>query len=128
MVDSDSERLWDLVPMVRHSQTDYNCKNSTYYGPLAVVYHGWNIIKDDAVAIKLEPIVSHSSSVQRKYTILKRLEGGVGIPHALWFSIEAAYHALVLDLLGPSLQDLFLAHNRKFNLHTVVNLGDQLVS
>ncbi|KAG1871379.1 kinase-like domain-containing protein [Suillus subalutaceus] len=54
--------------------------------------------------------------------------GGVGIPHALWFGREAAYHALVLDLLGPSLQDLFLAHNQKFNLHTVVHLGDQLLS
>jgi hypothetical protein len=85
-------------------------------------------MKDDAVAIKLELIANHSSSVQREYAILKRLEGGVGIPRALWFGRESAYHALVLDLLGPSLHDIFLAHNRKFSLHTVVNLGDQLVS
>ncbi|KAG0693632.1 CSNK1A1 protein [Suillus ampliporus] len=39
---------------------------------------------DDAVAIKLEPI-NHLSSVQCKYHILKNLEGGVGIPCALWF-------------------------------------------
>ncbi|KAG1855238.1 kinase-like domain-containing protein, partial [Suillus subluteus] len=49
------------------------------------------------------------------------LEGGVGIPHTLWFGREAAYHVLVLDLLGPSLQDLFLARNQKFNLHTVLS-------
>ncbi|KAG0693034.1 casein kinase I isoform delta [Suillus ampliporus] len=66
-------------------------------GSYTVVYHAWNIIKDDAVAIKLEPITSHSSSIQCEYTILKRLEGGVGVPHALC-------------------------------LHTVVNLGDQLLS
>ncbi|KAG0695942.1 casein kinase I isoform delta [Suillus ampliporus] len=97
-------------------------------GSYTVVYHTWNIIKDDAVAIKLEPIVSHSSSIQREYTILKQLEGGVGIPRALWFGRESTYHALVLDLLGPSLQDLFHTHNQKFSLHTVVNLGDQLLS
>ncbi|KAG1844790.1 kinase-like domain-containing protein [Suillus subluteus] len=97
-------------------------------GSYAVVYHARNIIKDDAVAIKLEPIASHSSSVQREYTILKRLEGGVGIPRALWFGRESTYHALVLDLLGPSLHDLFLTHNQIFSLHAVVNLGDQLLS
>ncbi|KAG2124271.1 casein kinase I delta [Suillus cothurnatus] len=86
-----------------------------------------NIIKDDAVAVKLEPI-THSSSMQRKYNILKHLEGGVGIPRALWFGRESTYHALVLDLLGPSLHSLFLSHSRKFSLDTVINLGDQLLS
>ncbi|KAG0702672.1 casein kinase I isoform delta [Suillus ampliporus] len=96
-------------------------------GSYAVVYRARNIIKDNAVAIKLEPI-NHSSSVQREYCILKNLEGGVGIPRALWFGRESTYHALVLDLLGPSLHSIFLTHNRKFSLDTVVNLGDQLLS
>ncbi|KAG1724295.1 uncharacterized protein EDB91DRAFT_1062917, partial [Suillus paluster] len=82
----------------------------------------------DTVAVKLELIIDRSSSVQREYHILKQLEGGVGIPCALWFGRESTYHALVLDLLGSSLHDLFLTHNRKFALHTVVNLVDQLVS
>ncbi|KAG0698405.1 casein kinase I [Suillus ampliporus] len=97
-------------------------------GSYAVVYHAQNIIKDDAVAIKLESITAQPSSVQHEYAVLKQLEGGVGIPHALWFGRESTYHALVLGLLGPSLHDLFLAHDRKFSLHTVVNLGIQLLS
>ncbi|KAG2119732.1 kinase-like protein [Suillus discolor] len=96
-------------------------------GPYAVVYRARNIIKDDAVAIKLEPI-DHSSSMQCEYCILKNLEGGVGIPCALWFGRELTYHALVLNLLGPSLHHIFCTHNRKFSLDTVVNLGDQLLS
>ncbi|KAG1798504.1 protein kinase [Suillus plorans] len=96
-------------------------------GSYAVVYRARNIIKDDAVAVKLEPI-SNSSSVQHEYKILKHLEGGVGIPCVLWFGRESTYHALVLDLLGPSLYSLFLTHNRKFSLDTIVNLGDQLLS
>jgi hypothetical protein len=86
------------------------------------VYRAQNIIKDDVVAVKLEPIIDGSSSVQREYHILK-----VGIPRALWFGRESTYHALVLDLLGPSLHDLFLMHNRKFPLHTVINLAEQTV-
>ncbi|KAG1868432.1 putative casein kinase 1, delta [Suillus subluteus] len=96
-------------------------------GSYAVVYRAWNIIKDDAVAVKHEPI-SNSSSVQREYKILKHLEGGVGIPCVLWFGRESMYHALVLDLLGPSLYSLFLSHNQKFSLDTIINLGDQLLS
>ncbi|KAG1817001.1 casein kinase I isoform delta [Suillus variegatus] len=96
-------------------------------GSYAVVYRARNIIKNDAVAVKLEPI-THSSSVQHEYNILKHLEGGVGIPRALWFGRESTYHALVLDLLGPSLHSLFLSHGQKFSLETVINLGDQLLS
>ncbi|KAG1820790.1 casein kinase I isoform delta, partial [Suillus variegatus] len=96
-------------------------------GSYAVVYRTQNIIKDVAVAIKLEPIV-HSSSVQREYNMLKHLEGSVGIPCDIWLGRESMYHALVLDLLGPSLHNLFLAHNQKFSLDMVVNIEDQLLS
>jgi serine/threonine protein kinase len=95
---------------------------------LAVVYRAQNIINGDVVAVKLEPATDHSSSVEREYHILKQLEGGIGIPSAHWFGRESIHHALVLDLLGPSLQDIFLARNQKFSLHAVVDLGDQLVS
>ncbi|KAG1790851.1 kinase-like domain-containing protein [Suillus plorans] len=97
-------------------------------GSYAVVYRAQNIINDDVVAIKLEPIVNNSSSLQCKYHILKQLEGGVSIPHVLWFGRESIYHALALELLGSSLHDIFLSHDQKFSLHTVVNLGDQLLS
>ncbi|KAG1860518.1 kinase-like domain-containing protein [Suillus tomentosus] len=97
-------------------------------GSYAVVYQARNIINDGDVAVKLEPVTNNSSSLEHEYLTLKRLEGGVGIPRALWFGRESQYHALVLDLLGPSLHDVFLAQNRKFSLHTVLNIGDQLLS
>ncbi|KAG1901707.1 kinase-like domain-containing protein, partial [Suillus fuscotomentosus] len=79
------------------------------------------------VAIKLKPVTNNPSSVEHEYCILRQLKGGVGIPRVPWFGRESTYYALALDLLGPSLDDLFLTCNHKFRLQTVVNLGDQLL-
>ncbi|KAG1848372.1 kinase-like domain-containing protein, partial [Suillus tomentosus] len=92
------------------------------------VYHAHNFLNDDVIAIKLKPVTHNPSSMEHEHHILKKLEGGVGIPRALWFGRESKYHALALDLLGPLLHDLFLTCNQKFSLHTVVNLGEQLLS
>ena len=56
------------------------------------------------------------------------LAGGVGIPKVHWFGVEGDYHALILDLLGHSLEDLFSYCKRKFSLKTVCMLADQMIS
>ncbi|KAG9151083.1 hypothetical protein Leryth_002649 [Lithospermum erythrorhizon] len=51
-----------------------------------------------------------------------------GIPNVRWFGTEGDYNILVMDLLGPSFEDLFSFCSRKLSLKTVLMLADQMVA
>jgi hypothetical protein len=92
------------------------------------IYLGINIISGEEVAIKLESVKAKHPQLEYESKVYKTLAGGVGVPFVRWFGTECDYNAMVLDLLGPSLEDLFNFCNRKFSLKTVLLLADQLVS
>ena len=43
-----------------------------------------------------------------------------------WYGSEKDYNVLVMDLLGPSLEDLFNFCSRRFTMKTVLMLADQV--
>ena len=109
------------------------CKFSYSYFILTIIllliryYIGTNIINGEEVAIKLESTKAKHPQLEYEAKVYKTLAGGVGIPFVRWYGTECDYNAMVIDLLGPSLEDLFNFCNRKFSLKTVLLLADQLV-
>ena len=47
----------------------------------------------------------------------------VGLPKLYYFGQEGDFNVMVIDLLGPSLEDLFEYCRRKFTLKTVLMLA-----
>ncbi len=45
----------------------------------------------------------------------------------MWFGVEGDYNVMVMELLGPTLEDLLNFSQRKFSLKTVLMLADQMV-
>lgn len=100
----------------------------TYTLLILTICAGTNIISGEEIAIKLESVKAKHPQLEYEARVYKSLAGGVGIPFVRWFGTECDYNAMVIDLLGPSLEDLFNFCNRKFSLKTVLLLADQLIS
>jgi len=97
-------------------------------GSFGDIYRGTNIHSGDEVAIKLETIRSRHPQLAYEYKVYRVLSGGVGVPNVYWFGKEGDYNVMVMDLLGPSLEDLFNFCSRKFTVKTVLMLADQLLT
>lgn len=95
------------------------------------VFLGVHTIAGKSVAIKLEAAPPSSpnllSPLKQESKIYKTLMGGPGVPWIMWSGRSGDYNVMVIDLLGPSLEDLFKMCNRHFTLKTVLMLADQLL-
>ncbi|KAI8342360.1 kinase-like domain-containing protein [Chlamydoabsidia padenii] len=97
-------------------------------GSFGDIYLGTNVVTDEEVAIKLESVKAKHPQLEYEAKVYKSLLGGVGISKVRWYGTECDYNAMVIDLLGPSLEDLFNFVKRKFTLKTVLLLADQMIS
>lgn len=96
-------------------------------GSFGDIYLGTNMTTGEEVAIKLESVKTKHPQLLYESKIYRILHGGLGIPNVRWYGIEGDYNVMVLDLLGPSLEDLFNYCGRRFQLKTVLMLADQLL-
>ena len=80
------------------------------------------------VAIKLECVKTKHPQLHIESKFYRIMQGGVGIPTIKWCGSEGDFNVMVMELLGPSLEDLFNFCSRRFSLKTVLLLADQLIS
>lgn len=97
-------------------------------GSFGEIYIGENIISKEEVAIKLETVRTRPPQLQGESRVYKFLAGGCGIPDVKWYGTEGDYNCMVMELLGKSIEELFVSCQRKFTLKTVLMLADQMIT
>ena len=99
-------------------------------GSFGIIFEGENILNGGSknpVAIKFEPRRSDSPQLRDEFRAYRILNDVRGIPHAYYFSQEGIHNILIIDLLGPSLEDLFEWCSRKFSVKTTAMLAKQMI-
>ena len=108
-------------------------KNLLGSGSYGDIYKGKNIPLNFDLAIKCESLQNKHKQLKYESTVLNYLQGGtypppIGIPALYDFLRSENFHYMMMELLGPSLEDLFEICHNKFSLKTILSLGDQMLS
>lgn len=79
------------------------------------------------VAIKMESVTSRNPQLAYEAKAYHYLREGVAVPRVYYFGTEETYNVMVMDLLGPSLEELFRYCKGKFSLKTVCMLAQEMI-
>jgi casein kinase 1 len=96
-------------------------------GSFGDIYFAVNTQTGEELAVKLESTKSKHPQLMYEAKLLKHLQGVPGIANVHYCDVEGDYNVMVMDLLGPSLEDLFNICNRKFSLKTALMIADQML-
>ncbi|KAF8219575.1 putative casein kinase I [Tricholoma matsutake] len=91
------------------------------------IYLACDILSGQPIIIKLEPLNSDHQMLEHEFHVYCKLCEGVGIPEVYWFGMECGFNVMAMDLLGHSLEDLFIQCQFRFSIKTVLLLGRQLL-
>jgi serine/threonine protein kinase len=81
----------------------------------------------EKVAVKFEKEGSRCPQLRHEYKVYRELVNCHGFCGVYYFGAQDNHNVMVMDLMGPSLEDLFNKCARKFSLKTVLQIADQLL-
>lgn len=117
-------------------------------GSFGIIFKGYDLLRSNQpVAIKFESRKSDAPQLKDEFRAYKILNSCInkylktngesdhegkflsvkGIPKVYYFGQEGYYNILIIQLLGPSLEDLFEWCGRRFSISTVARLAIQMI-
>ncbi|KAF0987418.1 hypothetical protein HZS_1990, partial [Henneguya salminicola] len=96
-------------------------------GGFGVVFSGYDLEENKNVAIKLDYSNHCSVSLKSESEIYDCISDGVHIPHAHLINRSRTQQALVMELLGPSLDEIRQEVGGKFCLKTICHISIQIL-
>lgn len=96
-------------------------------GSFGDIYFAVNAQTGEELAVKLESTKSQHPMLMYEAKLLKHIQGVPGIASVYYCDVEGDYNVMVMDLLGPSLENLFNVCHRKLSLKTVLMVADQML-
>ncbi|EDW04126.1 casein kinase I [Drosophila grimshawi] len=97
-------------------------------GSFGVTYQGYNMQDGKDVAVKLEGIDVKIHLLSFEAKVYEQMGQHAGLPTLLHYGSEKDFNAMVMELLGPSLEALFNICKRRFTVKTILMLSDQMLS
>mmetsp|Transcript_152523 Transcript_152523/g.265843 ORF Transcript_152523/g.265843 Transcript_152523/m.265843 type:complete len:375 (+) Transcript_152523:135-1259(+) len=96
-------------------------------GSFGEIYIAKDSREDREVAVKLEIKDTKHPQLVYEAKLLKLLQGGMGIAEVYHYAVEAEHTVMVMELMGPSLEDVFNLCKRSLSLKSTTMLADQLL-
>ncbi|KAL7318779.1 hypothetical protein PS15m_001984 [Mucor circinelloides] len=96
-------------------------------GSFGEVFEAEDIDTFRRYAIKREPLKMRHPQIKHESIIYDALAGGPGIPQCHWHGQHEGFDCIVIDLLGPNLNQLKEV-TQAFSIDTVVDFGCQMIA
>jgi casein kinase 1 len=106
----------------------YSLRGRIGAGSFGEIYSAESTRTHVRVAVKLESCRSRAPQLSYESKLYMMFSGGPGIPKLHWYGTEGTHNVMVMDLLGKSLEGLFLECGHRFSVKTVLMLADQMLS
>lgn len=95
-------------------------------GSFGEVYQA--IWQGEDVALKVERRSTACPQLNNEYKLLMRMQTGVGMPEVYALERVAGGNVMVMELLGPTLHDVFLTCGKRLPAGLVMQLGEQMIA
>ncbi len=106
---------------------DYQLLEVIGKGSFGLVYKGIHKKTKKLVAIKLEKKNKELKNLLNEIKIYKDISSK-HIPTIQWIGKSDKWNVMIIDYLGPSLEDLFELCQKKFSLKTILMIIDQILT